>query len=64
MATSRRRATGRKSARRYHAARKLIIKGPELIPTAGVEAARRDAIAADQESIHPALEAGQGLQAH
>jgi hypothetical protein len=33
MATSRSRATGRKSARRYHAARKLIIRGPELIPT-------------------------------
>jgi hypothetical protein len=34
MATSRRRASGKKQARRYHAARKLIIKGPELIPTA------------------------------
>jgi hypothetical protein len=36
MATSRRRAAGRKSARRYHAARprKVILKGHEAIPTA------------------------------
>ncbi len=57
MATSRRRASGRKQARRYHAARphRLVPKGHELLPTTVLKQLSESGLPADKRVYNARL---------